>query len=403
MADILAGSSGHSNFAPLSKEQTVKICQHLTDQITQLQTQVRDLKVASSQFGEITTNLRTSFESQAVETREMKEDLLKTNNLLEGARNDIGRVKVSAAKLQEGCEESNESIDSLREAQKLTTTHIQKMTGDVAANSDVMNALRTDIEQRIGTNFEKLKDQVGRLELKLAQLVEYDEIDKTTAQEQREQLRKQETALRNLGDDLTETNTVVHLMEQQVGQKSTGLKGALADIEATNHSLAKLREDHENTKTDMRECRDGVKKTSTMISLTSNTLDETRQDLHNMSNSLNDKVSFFDSTRQAWDQMQSDIKSLKEREAMTGQTIKRIQSNLADTAYTATQTKAALNETQALVMPNLQMDLVGLGMTGGGAQTARGGGAGRPDTKPGLIRRVGAQGAAAELNSMAWI
>jgi len=403
MADILGGSTGHTNFAPLSKDQTVKIAQHLQEQIKFLQEQVQELKVGANQSSDTVAALRSNLDNTNNIVYTMQEGVASTNITVDNTKNDLARTRQGVLKLNAGFEQCTEQISSLREAQKIASTNVQKVSQDLEQNVETTHAVRDDIERRIGTNFEKLTDHVHRLDLALKQLTEYDELDKVAAQEAKEGLRKSETTVRNLRDDLTKTNTVLHMLEQQLtGEAGSGVKGYLRETRAllddTTAQMMKLQEDHEHTKAHLQDTQGALRKAQENIKNVSHNLDTAKQNLDQTSLKIDGQMGVLSVTGQRCEQLQSKVQTLNEGHDMAHATIRMLQQELSDTQQSASQTKAALKETQAIVLPNLHMDLPHLGGSGGLPNSAR------PNTKHGHIRKVPAQGTQKEdANRMAWI
>jgi len=355
MADILSGASGHSSFAPLSQAQTIEICQHLSELISQLQEEIANLHARHDTNEDAIANLRGGLGSSNAMISDLKSGLTENSNAIESTRADVGRNFGKTGGLHATLQNAQESIEALRQAQKITNTFVQKLTGDLQRNDDLTNSVREDIERRLGTNFEKLQDQVGRLDLKLNQLTEYDELDKVASQEQKEVGRLTDEKVRNLKDESIRTNTMLAMLEARLTDRGNGMKENTKNLEDTKGLMLRMSEDYEHMKGSFAELQLSCKQMGLHVGQVSEDLDVTSRTLKDVTGRLDSTVNGLDTARQTIDLQKGNLQSLQESHVMAHQSIRNLSENLADTHATAHQVKVGLKETQAIVLPNLKM------------------------------------------------
>jgi len=356
MADILSGSSEHASFAPLSKSQTVDICQHLAEQIRQLQGQVSDLRHDLGENKKDVSSVRLELGSTDARTVQLQESFMSVNATADSNAKAVSRACANIHMLQAGLERCDENGASLGEALRLANASTQKVSRDLARTTAAADALRQDVEQRLGGNFEKLQDQVGSLELKMRQFGETTETEKRHLQEQRDGLRGANATLQGQRDDLAKTNAVVQLLEQRLSQKSESLKAAKLRLEETAGIAAKVYEDHEAMKSDLARAWHGIKTTGAKVNELSDGFDRTSKEISTLQEKLEGTCADLGSTRQAIDETRSVAKHLKEGQQMANASIRNLAADLEDTRIAARCVKASLKETQAIVLPNLTLD-----------------------------------------------
>merc|ERR1712007_179028 len=166
-------------------------------------------------------------------------------------------------------------------------------------------------------------------------------------------------------DDLTKTNTVVHIIETRLTDNSNGLKQARACLEELDHAMQKLHEELEKTKGEVVDVQAGVKSASGHVKKVHEGLDRTVTSLQTTQTRLEAASGVLESTRQGLNQMRGNVQSLKEGHEMAHRTMANLKNELDNVGSTANAVKAGLKETNALVLPNLHMELGG-SMTGTG-------------------------------------
>jgi len=356
MAEFLNGEGGHASFAPLSQSQTLQICQHLHELIRQLQAQVGTAQTGLGRSEEAIATLREGLSNTNAGVLTLQESLSHTNNVVDGLRKEQGRINISGNKATEGLEEAQESIEALIEAQRLTNTKVLKVSTDLDQNVATTKEVQTDVEHRIGHNFEKLQDKVGRLDLKLEQLTEYDELDKITAQEQKEALRRTDVFAQLVRDDLTKTSTVVHMIEGRLQERGKGMQDTQNHLAETNKVMLKLHEDQQHSKAAFEELKQGCKKMNGHVGQVHEVLDSTVKALSRLEDRVDDTVVNLDRTRVGVEQAKCNVQGLQETQQIAQASLKNLAEDLAETSCATQQVKAGLRETQAIVLPNLQMD-----------------------------------------------
>lgn len=420
MAEILNGEGGHTSFAPLSQSQTLQICQHLHDLIRQLQVQADTvIRPAVQRNDEAIATLREGLSNANAGVHSLQEGLSHADTVVDGLRKEQARINTSVSKTTAGMDDNRENIESIIEAQQLTNGQVSKVASDLERNIAQTKEVQHEVEHRIGHNFEKLQDRVGRLELKLDQLTEYDEIDKITAQEQKEALRRTDTSAQLLRDDLTKTNTVIHMMEARLQERGKGMQDTQQHLDQTNAVILKLHEDQQHSKAAFEELRQGCKKMNAHVGQVHGVLDNAIKALTQLESRVDDAAVTLDSTRIGVEQAKSNVQGLKETQAVAQASLQNLAQNLAETSCATQQVKAGLKETQAIVLPNLQMDhahgnpLASGGIAGGatmaivqqivgtGSLSARG----RPFSKGDHIKKVTREinQSSTNPNRMAWI
>jgi len=358
----------------LSHGQTVSICRHLQEQIDLLQAKFGDLQgdlgktnAGVNSVREATKDLCSRFgfhdgrdsedpEKAKQGMQSMMDNLSKTASGLEASRKDLGRTNTDVKKLQAAVENSNENIAALREGQKVTNVNLQKLLQDLAQTTDTTHNLRNVIEKRVLQDVEKLRDELSKTNLKVTQLREDGEQQRSLLHNQKEELRATGTNLQNLKDDLAKSNTHIQLMAQRFVEMDKNLKDTKIHLDDTHAAMLRLAEDHDHTTNNVTDCQGNLRKVTNHVKQVQDGLEKTSSDLHATRGQLGNALGVLDNTRQHLEQTKLTVRTLKEAHDVVNAKQNALAGQLEATQMIAHETKKVLNQTNNLVLPNLNMD-----------------------------------------------
>jgi len=374
MADILGGNPQYSTFAPLSHGQTVSMCKHLEEQIQMLTAKVGDLQMElgktndgvsavrnathdlHSKFGFQDTGGGLDPEKAKLGMQSMVDNLSKTAADLEQTRKDMGRTNNDVKKLQVAVDNSQENIAALHQGQKVNNVNLQKVVTDLAQTTDVTANLRSVIEKRVLQDIEKLRDELSKTNLKVSQLREDTEQNRSTLHQHKEELRSQNTGLQALRDELAKSNTHIQLTAQRFVEMDRRLKDTKMHLDDTHAAMLRLSEDHDTVAGNVTDCQGNLRKVTAHVKQVQDGLEKTSSDLHTTRGQLGSTIGVLDSTRQHLEQTKLTVRTLKEGHEIVNAKQNVLAGQLEATQMIAHETKKVLNQTNNLVLPNLNID-----------------------------------------------
>merc|ERR1712136_443228 len=141
-------------------------------------------------------------------------------------------------------------------------------------------------------------------------------------------------------NDLLKTNTVVHILEKRLMDVSASLK-------ATRLSAQDLQE----------EMQKSVNQAHAHVTQVHEDLDRAGQSLNSTQGRLGKVCAGLDCVTSGQDQIRTQVQSLKDSHSTVQDTISSLKDDVAETGSTLQSLRKCLSQTNALVLPNLHMDL----------------------------------------------
>jgi len=356
MAELLDGTTGHTNYAPLSHGQTMSVGRHLQDQIRQLQQVLADLGKGLSETNEAVGDLRKQVGGNHNHLNMINEDLSNTKTSLEAHRNELGRTGAAVVKLQQGLEGTNDKVAALIDGQKVNDTllvKIQKEQGDQAKRQ---HEFKERIEKKVEADIRSLRDDFAKSELEQAQIRADADNLKNQVLEEKEQLRQTNLRAKDAEDKFNDMTTFINILEKRVGDSASNLKTTRENLEDLNTATLKLHEDHDTTKARLAEAGEGVKRAHNHVKQVHGKLEATAQALNNAHQKIAEQADHGEYLKQALDHANSRIADVTEGNNRANGNISDLKKQLDTTEQTARAVRAGLKESNSLLLPNLHLD-----------------------------------------------
>jgi chromosome segregation ATPase len=356
MAELIEGTSGHTNYAPLSHGQTMSMGRHLQDQLRMLQQALADLGKGLGETNEAVADLKKNAGGANATISNLLENFANSNTITETLKNDYGRTKANVAKLQAGLEGTNGAVAGLIDSQKVNDTLMKKLQGEISDQADKQHEFKENMEKKIEADIRALNDEHGKQTLMIQQMKNDHDNLKNMALDEKEQLRLANLRAKDAQDRFNDMDTFVKILEQRVADGATGLKSTRMNLEDLNSATLKLHEDHENTKGQVGELHDGVKKAHNHVKTVHNKLENTAQMLNNAHQKINQQADHGEDLKAALDTALSRINDCEGGAARANGNISELKRQLADTSATANAVRAGLKESNTLLLPNIHLD-----------------------------------------------
>lgn len=355
MAEFLEGKTDHATFAPLSHAQTLQISRHLQDQITQLNGQLQEVTRGLRHATDGVQHVRDSLGETNLNVQALQDGARDTNASVDATRKELGRTNSVVQKLQAGLETSNEGINSLREGQKMANASLQRLGQDLARTTTLANSLQDALQKRVIIDIGELRDELSKTNLHVNNLRTDQDETKAALAEEKENIRANNLATQGVRDDLNKTNTVVHILETRLADTSGSLKATRQSFEDLNNVVLKMHEEAERTKVQVSHALSGMSDVAGHTKDVHDHLNQAVLGLSTAETKLDNAVKALDTTRQGLQQTQAEVKSQGDAQDVAKKQLAVLTERLQDVAVTALQVKAGLNETNSLVLPNLDL------------------------------------------------
>mmetsp|Transcript_138841 Transcript_138841/g.276877 ORF Transcript_138841/g.276877 Transcript_138841/m.276877 type:complete len:402 (-) Transcript_138841:343-1548(-) len=356
MAELIDGTTGHTNYAPLSHGQTMSMGRHLQDQIRMLQQALADLGKGLGETNEAVADLKKNAGGANATISNLQEGLASTNTITETLKNDYGRTKANVAKLQAGLEGTNGAVAGLIDGQKVNNTLMNKLQGEINDQADKQHEFKENMEKKIEADIRALNDENSKLLLKIQQMTNDHDALKNLVVDEKEQLRLANLRAKNAQDRFNDMDTFVKILEKRVADGATGLKSTRMNLEDLNNATLKLHEDHENTKGRVSELQDGVKKAHNHVKTVHNKLESAAQMVNNAHQKIAQQENNGEDLKAALDAALSRINDCEGGNARANGNISEMKRQLAETSATANAVRAGLKESNTLLLPNIHLD-----------------------------------------------
>jgi len=356
MAEILDGSTSHTNYAPLSHGQTVTMGRHLQDQIRQIQQALSDLGKGLSETNNAVGDLRKQCGGNQENVAQLNDQMKTANTTLEKQRNDLGRTGAAVTKLQKGLESTDGKVAELLDGQKVNATTIAKMQKEQEAQAQRQHEFKERMEKKVEADIRALRDDFAKSELEQAQIRADANALKDQVSEESEQLRQTNLHLTETQNTVREMDTLTKILEKRVADSINNLKTTRENLEDLNTATLKLHEDHDNTKARLAERSEDLKRTNNHLKQVHSKLEDTAQGLNNAHQKIEQQADHGDNLKQALDHANSRIQAVTEGNDRANSNISDLKTQLANTEATAKAVKAGLKESNSLLLPNLHLD-----------------------------------------------
>jgi len=402
----MAGGSGHATHAPLSHSQTISIAHHLQDQINQVSSRLDDFLAEYSHTKEQMQAMQRELRKDLEAVHELQDDVQHANKLIDSTRKDLARTNMNAQNLAEKLNDTNRNLNSLNEAHKHSTMVIQKTTTEVNHCVNVAKNNREGLEKQVTNEITKIREDFSRMSVLVSRLREDTLVLQDSTQSLKGETSSAAIQRQNMRDDLSNSNTMVKVLEQRTSEIGKFLKATRQIVEDNSNSCTKMEDNQNKLKSEVVEVFGGLKAVNTQVRSVQECLEKTNSGLNATQGQLTHSCTRSDQMRQELDITIQNVRSLKEAHERVSNHHRDLAGQLEATRMMAQETKRTLVDTNSLVLPNLHLgDMNGLPrkpLSARGDMMASYPGSRPVNLKP-LPKKVVAPGSNANMDRMAWI
>mmetsp|Transcript_115097 Transcript_115097/g.229219 ORF Transcript_115097/g.229219 Transcript_115097/m.229219 type:complete len:395 (+) Transcript_115097:67-1251(+) len=356
MADILEGVSDHMHFAPLSTEQTRAICKHLQAQIDDLHSTSDSLDKEKDLANGLHNNLVQDVDQERMRANELKRALDATQLELDGAKKEIQQAKVNAQRLRSDLENTNNNLGELRDSQHRTDQLAQGTADGLERTNKTLKQVRDQVEGKVMSDVDKLREELRKNEYDTNVLKNTCDQLKTDAKAQLESLRGAHAMARGVADNLAKTDSSVDQLTQKTNDLGKSLVTTQKTMDGTRNGLLKLQDNQMRTASAVGDVQGGIRRLSDDARVHKDHLQDAARNLGSNQDELLQTKGDLGFAKEALARQEAMIGKLRSNlEHLAGKN-DQMAAQLEQTDMIARGAKKGLDQTNAVVLPNLALD-----------------------------------------------
>jgi len=345
----------YSTFAPLSHSQTVAMGQHLQDQIQSLLTKCDELEIGLQEQHHDKVLLKTRLCDTDARMQRLADDLTHTNSTLDATSKGLERTSGVVGQVQSGLTQANDDITGLREQRKVSNAKLEKLGHDVSGTQKMVGELKHTDMRKLCSDMELFRQNLDHSDLAVAQLRKEFQFLSTELEQDRAQLKTLMAS--DTRNDLLKTNTVVHILEKRLMDVSASLKATRLSVQDLQEVVQESGDVQDKMKSHVLEMQKSVNQAHAHVTQVHEDLDRAGQSLNSTQGRLGKVCAGLDCVTSGQDQIRTQVQSLKDSHSTVQDTISSLKDDVAETGSTLQSLRKCLSQTNALVLPNLHMDL----------------------------------------------
>jgi len=358
MADILEGTSGHVQHAPLSTNQTLQLCRHLSEQTKALGASFRELREDLSQVVGAVHDLTGDVGNLKASTLTLKDNFGDNQQALEKAKKEVLRLDQRMQKLEVGLETSGEATKALAEGQRLGNTRYEAVFQDLANMHTQLKELQAGLDRNFmeDRSDRGSTDELGR---KLAASV--DAVNRSLS-DQANTLGEVTLISRKLRTEALKNGTMLQALQDGFATQAKSMKRLEGECEEAVASCTRARQEHEATKIRVAESSKQLQQVMTTSARMDQELHKATGGLHLAQQRLNEAQSLLVKHGGQLESQRNQVEHLQGEHSQAERLLHWLQRRVEEVSHVAQSVKVGLRETNAIVLPNVLMEPAAAGI-----------------------------------------
>jgi len=356
MADILEGRSEHMHFAPLSTEQTRALAKHLQAQMDEMNTRLHGLEKEKDLANGLRNNLIQDLQNEQTRIDDLKNGLDATRLEVDMTKKDVQQGRLNAQRLRSDLDNTNNNLGQLRDGHHKTEQLAKSTADNLETTNKHVKQIRDMVESKVQPNLEKLREELHKTDYDTKQLKDTCDQIRADAKTQLENLRATHAMARGTADNLAKTDSSMQKLAQKTNDLSKMLVKTQKYLDGTRSGLMKLQDNQVRTASAVNDAQGGLKKLNDDARLHKEHLNTTATNLDTNQGQLDRAVDDLRNAKDALARQEAVIGKLKSNlEVLTAKN-EQISLQLEQTDMMARGVKKGLDQTNAVVLPNLALD-----------------------------------------------
>lgn len=356
MAEILDGLSDHKSHAPLSHGQTVAICQHLQQISETNSNKIEQLVGKLTQTDAERSKIRNDVVLQTESLDQLKSEVATLRVELAKKASEASHAVVMCERLKGGLVRTGEDLSLLRDGQKITNTNVHNLKEDIKMRSADIAGIRSEVDDILKKQITYLQEKQNTTILSLKQVISDHAGSKTELAEQKEWLRGLGANLNNVEDQVRHLNSVVKEQTGTIAEACLNGDQTRKNLEMTNGVVLNLSESVETLQVSEAGLLDNVRSMEAYVQRLADEHGATVKGVHITREGLERAKAATERTREELTKALNDVTALQQDQSRTVGVVQKLNTDIQRVGIIAADTKANLEATQSIVLPNLGAD-----------------------------------------------
>eukprot|EP00927_Polykrikos_kofoidii_P028852 TRINITY_DN25064_c0_g1_i1.p1 TRINITY_DN25064_c0_g1~~TRINITY_DN25064_c0_g1_i1.p1 ORF type:complete len:488 (+),score=77.23 TRINITY_DN25064_c0_g1_i1:96-1466(+) len=352
MAEILRGDSDHKVYAPLTSGQTIQLGKHLEGQIKQIQAGLEGLRQSLVQTNAAVQGVTNKANTLDATAQTLQGDLSGLNQTVNTCRKAIGRSEGRLVALEAGAEKAGKALGEFSDAQMQANVRAEAVRRDTVEMKARLRELEAGLERNFSQDDSRMDETMAatnRLAIEIAGV-------KTGLNEQKTMIQDSEKVSRGLRMDLDRAGAHMSNLEERYTASAktvSHMENVLSDTQA---HVSRNREELHKTKARVQENQDTLRQLSMQV-------DKMEQGSKRMASVVQScqielghakgQISSQGAKVEAHDR---EVQRLLDTQSAFGEHLRSVQVRAEEASQVAMAVKVGLKETNAIVLPNIQLD-----------------------------------------------
>jgi len=356
MADILEGTSDHMHFAPLSTEQTRTMCKHLQTQVDELRSKFALLEKDKGLSDGLHDNLTQDVDRDRARVNELQSALDATQLELDGAKKEIQQVRLNAQRLRSDLENNNNNLGQLRDNQHKTDQFAQGTADGLERTNKLLKELRDIVELKVQPDIERLREDLLKTDSDTKQNKDTCDQIKADAKAQLESLRATHAMARGIADNLAKTDSAVDQLGLKTNDLNKNLLDAKKSLDKTRNGLLMLQDNQVRTASAVGDLQGGLRRLGDDARAQKDHLEHTTSNVGANQDGLDQALHDLAAAKDALARQELLINKLRSQQEVLTSKNDQMALQLEQTDMIARGAAKGLDQTNAVVLPNLALD-----------------------------------------------
>jgi len=278
-----------------------------------------------------------------------------TNSLVDNQMKELANTNDTIGKMQQEFANSSDIIFALRKGHKVVRMDLQKVIQDLSDNSMVTQAIKEALEKKVLAELQRHDTDLKQADLNLGRLQHDAQLMKGNIQTNRDDLRAAEETLQLAREDFVKLSRDVCALDTRSCDTVKTLQDTRQSLDDLVAVCARVSDDHDSTKSNVADLQLTSMKLGTHTRQLQEGLNRTATGLQGTQTQLSNTVSVLDATKENLEQTKSDLLHVKTNHEDLTLRHKSVAKVTEELQHVTTETRRSLKDTNALVLPNLQM------------------------------------------------
>jgi len=356
MSDILDGSSGGQNHAPMTQAQTIAMCRHLQSEIRDVETLVEKLRSDFSNTQEHVQELRAGAGSNDGDIHSLKNAMANANDSISKLQSELERNNRSTQNVASEAVVNKGKIVKLEEANKMIDTRLDVISQDLSQNREDNKSLQDDIAERVDEDMRALRNNWENANLSIAQAAKEQSKMTDAHKADRISLRETQLSIEGVLNEMRKSNTVANILENRLASTAKGVQQNWMKLTELSETSVKLNECYEKTRVRVVDAEGQIKLLSDSGKQAHLEHEEASRQIERNTDRLSQALKLVEDLEITSEDILQQLNSIRHAGEGHSRQMLQLTKELREVSESTQQVRAGLKETSSLLLPNIHLD-----------------------------------------------